>query len=354
MASAVSSRVKMAGASATAMTGVGSRYAETRWRVAPVSLATSAAFETARSALSEQSVPDHDVPVHDAPLSVAPSVPVPTTPGRACAAGDPLSMRERAQQLCGSAHFGVARPGLTTPIASVSMVGEPVAVGGPHWRVLGELSGLDERTVRSTLTPKRYGRGEVVFHEGDPAGALHLIDRGRVAVRLSTPSGDVATIDVLGAGDTFGEQALVDGVGERTATVMAIEPTSTLMLGRADLARLRDERPTVDRFFVMVLSARLSGHVTSPGRRSLPVGRRARPALRGTNARHVLVGSRWHRALGAGGHRVDGRRDAIDRQAHPDPRPSGGSDQAGEERRRRPRHRPAPAPRRGGGVLDSD
>jgi CRP-like cAMP-binding protein len=132
-----------------------------------------------------------------------------------------------------------------------------LAAGRPHWRVLGELVGLDEQTVRSTLMPKRYARGEVVFHEGDPAGALHLIDRGRVAIRLTTPSGDVATVDVLGSGDTFGEQALVDGIGERTATVTAIEPTETLMLRRDTLTRLRAESPAVDRFFVMVLSARL-------------------------------------------------------------------------------------------------
>jgi CRP-like cAMP-binding protein len=139
----------------------------------------------------------------------------------------------------------------------VAIVGEPAIVGALHWRVLGELAGLDEHTVRATLTPKRYARGEVVFHEGDPAGALHLIDRGRVAVRLTTPAGDVATVDVLGSGATFGEQALVDGIGERTATITAIEPTETLMLRHANLARLRAESPTVDRFFVMVLSARL-------------------------------------------------------------------------------------------------
>jgi CRP-like cAMP-binding protein len=88
-------------------------------------------------------------------------------------------------------------------------------------------------------------------------GTLHLIDRGRVAVRLTTPLGDVATLDVLHAGDTFGEQALVDGAGERTATVTAIEPTETLALDRAGFDRLRVQHPGVDHFLVMVLSARL-------------------------------------------------------------------------------------------------
>jgi CRP/FNR family transcriptional regulator, cyclic AMP receptor protein len=159
---------------------------------------------------------------------------------------------------CARAHTSLPRQGLESwPVASVSTVVEHLAVGGPHWRVLGELAGLDEHTVRATLTPKRYSRGEVVFHEGDLAGALHLIDRGRVAVRLTTPAGDVATVNVLGAGDTFGEQALVDGIGERTATVTAIEPTDTLLFRRDSVAALRAQSPTVDRFFLMVLAARL-------------------------------------------------------------------------------------------------
>jgi len=131
------------------------------------------------------------------------------------------------------------------------------ATSRPDWRRLGEMAGLDEAMVRATCTAKRYDRGEVVFHEGDPAGSLHLIDRGRVAVRLTTPLGEVGTLDVLQSGDTFGEQGLVDGIGERTATVTALERTETLALDRAQFDQLRSERPGVDRFVVLVLSARL-------------------------------------------------------------------------------------------------
>jgi CRP-like cAMP-binding protein len=133
-------------------------------------------------------------------------------------------------------------------------------VGGqdrPDWRALGELAGLDLRVLRAICLHKRYHRGEVVFHEGDPGRALHLIDRGRVAVRLTTPLGDVATLDVLHAGDTFGEQALVDAAGERTATVTAIEHADTLALDRTGFDRPRAEHPGVDHFVMMVLSARL-------------------------------------------------------------------------------------------------
>jgi CRP-like cAMP-binding protein len=104
-------------------------------------------------------------------------------------------------------------------------VGATAPVIRPDWRALGDFAGLDERTLRTTCDHRRFGRGAIVFHEGDPAGGLHLIDRGRVAIRLTTPLGDTVTIDVLQAGDTFGEQALVDGLGARTATVSIFRPT---------------------------------------------------------------------------------------------------------------------------------
>jgi CRP-like cAMP-binding protein len=126
-----------------------------------------------------------------------------------------------------------------------------------HWRELSTLAGMDERQLHAMATRRRFARGEVVFHAGDPAGALHLLDRGRVAVRVASPGGDVVTIDVLSPGDTFGEQSLVDGVGERTATVVALETVETLALAPNSFRALRAEHPAIDQFLVAVLSDRL-------------------------------------------------------------------------------------------------
>lgn len=55
----------------------------------------------------------------------------------------------------------------------------------------------DRRALLATMTTRHYRSGEVLFHEGDAGDSLHLIERGRVAVRVSTTLGDVATVDVL-------------------------------------------------------------------------------------------------------------------------------------------------------------
>lgn len=112
---------------------------------------------------------------------------------------------------------------------------------------------------------RRYARREVLFHEGDPSESLHLIDSGRVAIRVGTALGDTATLVVLGPGEVLGELSLVDGAeARRTATAVALERVETLTLHRDTFEELRAEHPTVERFLVAVLAAqvrRLSTHL---------------------------------------------------------------------------------------------
>ena len=41
---------------------------------------------------------------------------------------------------------------------------------------------------------RRFDRREVVFHDGDPADALHLIGQGRFAASITTTLGDTVTV----------------------------------------------------------------------------------------------------------------------------------------------------------------
>ena len=52
----------------------------------------------------------------------------------------------------------------------------------------------DRRRVLAACRRRRFAQKEIIFHDGDPGDTLHLIDRGDVAVRVTTPFGDVATL----------------------------------------------------------------------------------------------------------------------------------------------------------------
>jgi CRP/FNR family cyclic AMP-dependent transcriptional regulator len=128
--------------------------------------------------------------------------------------------------------------------------------------LLDDLDGLDRRELVAAARRRRFGRGEVVFHEGDPGDSLHLIVKGYVAVRATTRLGDVVTLAVLGPGQPFGELALLTGDAERTATAVALDAVETLSWRRPHVEELRASSPDVDRFLLEVLAEqvqRLSG-----------------------------------------------------------------------------------------------
>lgn len=120
----------------------------------------------------------------------------------------------------------------------------------PILRSLGE---EERRQVLASARRRRFARREVLFHEGDPGDTLHLIDKGRVAVRITTPLGDVATVDVLGRGEVVGVLAILAESGRRKATVAALEPTETLSLDRGQFLELRRAHRAVDQFLIDVL-----------------------------------------------------------------------------------------------------
>lgn len=125
------------------------------------------------------------------------------------------------------------------------------------WELFRDLPETELRQVLAVARRRRFERREVVFHRGDPADTLHLVSRGRFAVRVTTQLGDTATIAVHGPGEAFGELALVDPGAPRSTTVAALEPAETFAIHRDDFRRLRREHPSVDAVLVQVLGARL-------------------------------------------------------------------------------------------------
>jgi CRP-like cAMP-binding protein len=125
------------------------------------------------------------------------------------------------------------------------------------WPVLASVPAEDRSGLVAGLRRRAYHRDEVIFHQGDPGDTLHLIAAGHVSVRVTLPGGEFVTVALFGPGDAFGELALVGGPRPRGATVIALEPSETLSLGRDQFERLRASYPGVNRFLLELLSARV-------------------------------------------------------------------------------------------------
>lgn len=80
---------------------------------------------------------------------------------------------------------------------------------------------------------KDYAAGDVIVREGEQGNAAYIIVAGQCEVQKETPNG-TESVQTIGPGAVFGEMAILTE-GPRTATVVAIEPTTVLVVTSAIL-----------------------------------------------------------------------------------------------------------------------
>jgi CRP-like cAMP-binding protein len=107
-----------------------------------------------------------------------------------------------------------------------------------------------ERLARVVRT-RSFAAGEDIVKQGEEGVGFFLITKGRVAVI----TGDI-TINEIGAGDSFGEQALLDNY-RRSATCRTTEPTECLALSRWDFNAEVRANPDIAIELLTLMSRRL-------------------------------------------------------------------------------------------------
>lgn len=134
----------------------------------------------------------------------------------------------------------------------------------------------------AALRPRRFRRGETIFHAGDPGDALFIVAEG--AVKITIPSDDgsePAILTTIGPGGFFGELSLLDGAA-RSATAVALDAVETHVLRRDTFDRLVDSEPALRQALLLALASeirRLTAQVEDLHFLDLP-GRLARHLLR--------------------------------------------------------------------------
>ena len=110
--------------------------------------------------------------------------------------------------------------------------------------------------LKSTMTTVELGRGEILFHEGDPGDRLYVIVDGKVKLGRASGDGRENLLAILGPGEMFGELSLFDP-GPRNATATAVADTTLIGLGSDELGSWLDGRPDVSRQLLSALARRL-------------------------------------------------------------------------------------------------
>ncbi len=96
-------------------------------------------------------------------------------------------------------------------------------------RLFEGIDAPDLRGLSLTMRTRRHRAGEVIYHQGDPGDALHVIVDGTVKLLLPSADGDEAILATLRKQAFFGELALLDH-GLQSMTAVALEPTETILV----------------------------------------------------------------------------------------------------------------------------
>lgn len=123
-----------------------------------------------------------------------------------------------------------------------------------EWPLLDGVPEDARRRLLAAARRRKFEKGEVVFHEGDPGDTLHLVATGRFAARVATVTGSTLLLTLIGPGEFFGLLALLTaGAPHRSAGIRALDRAETLAIRRDQLESLRTTHPSVDDVLLRVL-----------------------------------------------------------------------------------------------------
>lgn len=124
--------------------------------------------------------------------------------------------------------------------------------------LLAELTPRELKIVAGLVHQRQALAGEVIFDEGEEGQAIYFILAGQVTICRQGDSG--RPIAVLGAGQVFGELALIDG-GPRSAQARAASDCELGVMFRGDFFNLMESHALIATRISFALARHYAGIV---------------------------------------------------------------------------------------------
>ena len=120
-------------------------------------------------------------------------------------------------------------------------------------------SGLDAdelKVLEGHATIRTYPRNTLIITEGDEASTLYVILSGQVKVFLSNEEGKEIVVNIQGAGEHFGELALIDSA-PRSASVITTQKTRLAAISKPDFRKILADHPDIALSLIRDLTGRV-------------------------------------------------------------------------------------------------
>ena len=121
--------------------------------------------------------------------------------------------------------------------------------------LFADLGPAELNEIAASLKRRSCRKGEVIYHQDDPAGSLFIIAKGAVKMQASSPTGRQITIGWLRAGRYFGTISLYSDA-LRPENAIALEACDLLVLPREEYRAFVRRHPNAAEAILRVLSER--------------------------------------------------------------------------------------------------
>jgi CRP/FNR family transcriptional regulator, cyclic AMP receptor protein len=121
---------------------------------------------------------------------------------------------------------------------------------------LNSLTSPEAAGLRSRATERRFARGGALFHEDGAPDRVYVVLTGFVKLSRLSNEGREVILGIRGPGDLLGEQSAIDQ-RPRSATAIALDPVTTLVISGTDFLAFLGEEPHVALIVLRTLSHRL-------------------------------------------------------------------------------------------------
>ena len=126
-----------------------------------------------------------------------------------------------------------------------------------HVELFSSLDKKELQTLAKSSQERTYSAGTTLFSQGDSGSGLYILKSGKVSItQKSGAQGAEKEINTAGAGEAFGEMALLDDQ-PRSATVTAVEDVTALLLPVWEFRGVIKAHPDIAVKLLATLSRRL-------------------------------------------------------------------------------------------------
>src|SRR5690349_13137297 len=130
--------------------------------------------------------------------------------------------------------------------------GDPIATVPLFQR----LSDHERADLDHVLEHRTFHAGEQIFSIGEPGDSLYIVNAGVVELFVKDDAGSRIVLAQCASGEVFGELSLFDG-GPRTASAVALEDSTMLVLDRDDLLAFLSQHPAASMDLLTTMGQRI-------------------------------------------------------------------------------------------------